>query len=163
MTKGNFDQADFRKTLGQFATGVTIVTTLDLEQEPVGITCSSFNSLSMDPPLILWSLAKTAFSLPAFEASKYFNVHILCSDQDQLSNNFAKASTDKFKHVKYKKGLGDTPVLEKYAALFECKTKYKYEGGDHIIFVGEVISFTHEETKPLVFHGGSYAGLDSLI
>ncbi len=163
MTKVSFDQADFRKTLGQFATGVTIVTTLGLDNEPIGITCSSFNSLSMDPPLILWSLAKTAYSLPAFEASPYFNVHILGSDQDSLSNNFARQGSNKFKDIRYSKGLGGTPILEKHAALFECKTKYKYEGGDHIIFVGEVVSFIHEETKPLVFHGGNYAGIDSLI
>ncbi len=158
-----FDQAEFRKTLGQFATGVTIVTTLSKKNEPIGITCSSFNSLSLDPPMILWSLAKTAYSHPAFKQAVYFNVHVLGAGQDDVSNNFARQGHDKFKDIKYSQGLGGIPVLDKYAALFECKTAHQYSGGDHVIFVGEVCSFTCKEQKPLVFHSGNYAGIDSLI
>ena len=154
---------EFRKTLGQFATGVTIVTTLDKGAAPVGITCSSFNSLSMDPPMILWSLAKSAYSLPAFEHAKYFNVHVLSADQGQMSNNFSRSGNNKFSGVDYAKGLGDIPVLKGYAALFECETAHHYDGGDHVIIVGTVVAFRRKNKTPLVFHGGQYAGIDSLI
>ncbi len=163
MPQVNFDKNEFRKTLGQFATGVTIVTTNDKGGLPVGMTCSSFNSLSLDPPMVLWSIAKSAYGLQAFSSAKYFNVHVLCSDQDQISNNFAKAGHDKFKGIKFSKGLGGIPILERYAALFECETTHQYDGGDHIIMVGTVIAFKHKKSNPLVFHGGCYAGIDSLI
>ncbi len=163
MSKADFDKTEFRKTLGQFATGVTIITTLDKDGEAVGVTASSFNSLSMKPPMILWSLDKSAFSLAAFQHTKYFNVHVLGSGQDALSNCFAKPSTDKFNGIKTSKGLGGIPVLPEYAALFECETAHHYEGGDHIIIVGEVLKFSRNNTTPLVFHGGQYAGIDSLI
>ena len=163
MSNGNFDQQEFRKTLGQFATGVTIVTTRDTQGDPIGITCSSFNSLSMDPPMILWSLAKSAYSLPAFKQARHFNVHVLSSDQDQISNNFSKKGSDKFKNIKYQNGLSDTPVLQDYAALFECETAHHYDGGDHVIIVGKVVAFQRNRKNPLLFHGGNYAGIDSLI
>jgi len=163
MNTENFDKMEFRKTLGQFATGVTVITTLDSQKEPIGITVSSFNSLSMDPPMILWSLDKNAYSLPAFQQAKFFNVHVLRSDQDHVSNRFASKSSDKFDTVQYAKGSGGTPILDEYAALFECETAHQYEGGDHIIFVGLVRSFTCCEEQPLLFHGGVYAGLNSLI
>jgi len=163
MSNTDFDKTEFRKALGRFATGVTIITTLDKDGEAVGVTASSFNSLSMNPPMILWSLDKSAYSLPAFEHTPYFNVHVLGSGQDALSNCFAKPSTNKFKGIKTSKGLGGVPILPEYSALFECKTAHHYEGGDHIIIVGEVLKFSRKNEAPLVFHGGQYAGIDSLI
>lgn len=163
MSKADFDISEFRKTLGHFATGVTIITTLDKQGAPVGVTASSFNSLSLDPPMILWSLAQSAYSLPAFQHTKYFNVHVLGSGQDALSNCFAKPGTDKFCGIKTKKGLGGVPILPEYSALFECETAHHYEGGDHIIIVGEVVKFSRNKANPLLFHGGQYAGIDSLI
>ncbi|MCF6221340.1 MAG: flavin reductase family protein [Robiginitomaculum sp.] len=163
MSNADFDKAEFRKTLGQFATGVTIVTTLDKAGEAVGVTASSFNSLSMKPPMILWSLDKSAYSLPAFEHTKHFNVHVLGSGQDALSNCFAKPGTDKFDGIKTSKGLGGVPILPEYSALFECKTAHHYAGGDHIIIVGEVLKFSRNNTTPLVFHGGQYAGIGNLF
>ncbi len=163
MANTDFDKTEFRKTLGQFATGVTIITTLDELGEAVGVTASSFNSLSMDPPMILWSLDKSAYSLPAFQHTPYFNVHVLGSGQNELSNCFAKPGTDKFSGIETRKGLGGVPILPQHAALFECKAAHHYEGGDHIIIVGEVIKFSRNDDAPLVFHGGQYAGIDSLI
>ncbi|MBL4893307.1 MAG: flavin reductase family protein [Emcibacter sp.] len=157
MTKQGFDQKGFRDTLGQFATGVTIITTLDKNGDPVGITASSFNSVSMDPPLVLWSLAKNAFSLSCFQNAEYFNIHILSADQEDISNHFARAGTDKFHDMDFRSGRGNTPVLNNYAALLECRTRHQYDGGDHIIFVGEVLSHHHNAKKPLVFHQGQYA------
>lgn len=163
MSTKNFDKKEFRNTLGQFATGVTIITTLNAAKEPIGITVSSFNSLSMEPPMILWSLAKSAYSLPAFQHASHFNVHVLSAEQDQLSNSFARPGTDKFLNINYIKGLEGTPILNKCAALFECRTAHQYDGGDHIIFVGEVLEFNSSKKKPLVFHLGQYTGIDSLI
>jgi len=148
---------EFRNALGQFATGVTIVTTVDGEANPVGVTASSFNSVSLDPPLILWSLAKTAHSMPAYQNSGGFNVHVLASHQSGLSNQFARASNDKFTGVNWSPCAEGFPLLTEYAALFRCKTHFQYEGGDHIIFVGEVIDYQTHDFPVLVFHGGRYA------
>lgn len=151
------DRTEFRNALGQFATGVTIVTTIDASGKPVGVTASSFNSVSLDPPLILWSLAKSAHSMPAYQNSGGFNVHVLASHQDHLSNQFAKPSDDKFKGVDWKMCDNNFPLLSEYAALFRCQTAFQYEGGDHIIFVGEVVDFERKELPPLLFHSGRYA------
>lgn len=148
---------EFRNALGQFATGVTIVTTADDQNKPVGVTASSFNSVSLDPPLVLWSLAKTAHSMPAYQNSGGFNVHVLASHQSDLSNQFARPSDDKFAGVKWSACEQGFPLLNEYAALFRCKTHFQYEGGDHIIFVGEVIDYQSHDLPVLVFHGGRYA------
>lgn len=151
----------FRNALGQFATGVTIVTTMEEGNTPVGVTASSFNSVSLDPPLVLWSLAKTAQSMPVYQTSGGFNVHVLASHQSDLSNQFAKSSDDKFAGVNWDKCDQGFPLLPEYAALFRCKTHFQYEGGDHIIFVGEVIDFEAKDLPVLVFHGGKYADAKS--
>ena len=148
---------EFRNALGQFATGVTIVTTMDADNNPVGVTASSFNSVSLDPPLVLWSLAKTAHSMPAYQNSGGFNVHVLAGHQSELSNQFARSSNDKFEGVKWSPCKQGFPLLPEYAALFRCKTHFQYEGGDHIIFVGEVIDYQKHDFPVLVFHAGRYA------
>lgn len=151
------DPYEFRNALGQFATGVTIVTTMDSNGTPVGVTASSFNSVSLDPPLVLWSLAKTASSMPTYKKSGGFNVHVLASHQSDLSNQFAQQTEDKFEDVKWSPCEKGFPILPEYAALFRCKTHFQYEGGDHIIFVGEVIDYQTHDVPVLVFHGGRYA------
>lgn len=151
------DPHAFRNALGQFATGVTVVTTIDSAGAPVGVTASSFNSVSLDPPLILWSLAKTAQSMPAYQNSGGFNVHVLASHQSPLSNKFAKSGDDKFDGVDWSTCQDGFPVLPEYAALFRCKTHFQYEGGDHIIFVGEVTEHQTHDFPVLVFQGGRYA------
>lgn len=150
-------QRAFRAALGSFATGVTIATTLDGAGAPVGVTASSFNSVSLDPPLVLWSLAKDSFSRPAFAKSGHFAVHVLAASQEALSNRFARSGEDKFAGVEWSEGRLGSPVLAHYAALFECRTRHQYEGGDHIIMVGEVVDFEARDEAPLLFHGGRYA------
>ena len=148
---------DFRNALGQFATGVTIVTTSDSAGAPVGVTANSFNSVSIDPPLVLWSLARSSRSMLAFEQSGGFNVHVLASHQTDLSNRFARSTTDKFKDLHYTNGTNGFPVLSEFAALYECETQYQYDGGDHVIFVGRVVDYQTNDLPVLVFHAGRYA------
>ncbi|OUR83787.1 nitrilotriacetate monooxygenase [Colwellia psychrerythraea] len=158
MSNTEFDAKNLRRALSQFPTGVTVITTTDTDGNPVGVTASSFNSVSMDPALILWSIDKGANSLSAFQESKYFAVNVLASDQVATSNNFASRGTDKFANAQYSLGLGNAPILEHYAAQFECKTWAVYDGGDHLILVGEVIEYRHNDiAAPLVFARGSYA------
>ena len=152
-----FDPRDFRRALGSFATGVTIITTRDAEGEPVGLTVNSFNSVSMNPPLVLWSLANEAMSLPAFRDADYWAVHILATDQEDLSTRFAKRGEDKFSDLDIEEGRGGIPLLKGCTARFQCRTASSYQGGDHLIFIGEVLDYDHFENPPLVFHGGRYA------
>jgi 3-hydroxy-9,10-secoandrosta-1,3,5(10)-triene-9,17-dione monooxygenase reductase component len=150
------DARQFRSALGSFATGVTIVTTRAGEGLDVGLTANSFNSVSLDPPMVLWSLAKNAASLPVFMASEYFAVHVLASDQQSLSDRFARRGIDKFEGVDVQRGRGGIPLLPGCSARFQCRTTFRYEGGDHIIFVGSVLDFEHADKAPLLFHGGGY-------
>ena len=147
----------FRDALGAFATGVTIATTLDADGAPVGVTASSFNSVSVDPPLVLWSLARSARSLDAFCSSGHFAVHVLAAGQERLSNRFASQGDDKFAGLEWQPGTLGSPVLEDYAARFECRTRHLYEGGDHVILVGEVVEYLSHDVEPLLFHAGRYA------
>ena len=156
------DPKEFRNALGQFATGVTVITTIDNQggddtPRPVGVTASSFNSVSIDPPLVLWSLAKNSGSLEAYQNSGHFCVHVLASTHEALSQRFASRGTDKFAGLDWTPGEGGAPLLPDYAAQFQCKTTYQYEGGDHVIFVGEVLAYETREDQPLVFHKGNYA------
>ena len=146
----------FRNALGSFATGVTIITTRSPDGADVGVTANSFNSVSLDPPMVLWSLAKTSTSFDAFMAAEHFAVHILAMDQEGLSGRFARSNTDKFNGLTVERGAGSIPLLPGCAARFQCRTAYRHEGGDHIILVGEVDEFDHDGYAPLAFHGGRY-------
>lgn len=158
MEKAEFDARDFRRTLGQFPTGVTVITTKCEDNGAIGVTASSFNSVSVDPPLILWSVDRSAHSAAIFEKAEYFAVNVLASDQSDLSNKFAGKGEDKFAGVDYEGGLGDAPLLNGCAARFQCKTWSLYDGGDHIIVVGEVQQYSRTESVlPLVFSQGAYA------
>lgn len=152
-----FDPKDFRQALGMFATGVTIVTTRAGDGTPVGVTANSFNSVSLTPPLVLWSLAKNARSLSAFTEGEYWNVHILSHEQEALSNLFARAGEDKFAQQALEQGVSPAPLLAGCSARFQCRTMFQYEGGDHIIFVGEVMSYDRSERPPLLYVTGQYA------
>ena len=145
-----------RTALGAFATGVTIVTTRGADGSDVGLTCNSFSSVSLNPPMVLWSLAKTSSSIEAFRNAGHFAVHILAADQDNLSGRFASKGIDKFAGLKLDRGPDDMPLLSGCTARFECRMAFQYEGGDHVIFVGEVVNLTHSERAPLIFHGGRY-------
>jgi len=153
---GQLELGEFRKALGSFTTGVTVVTTRGQEGNDTGLTANSFNSVSLDPPMVLWSLGKSALSMAHFREAEYFAVHILSQEQEELSGTFAKRGVDKFSGLDIERGPDDIPLLKHCAARFVCKTAYQYEGGDHIIFVGEVTDFKHWDRLPLLFHGGQY-------
>jgi len=151
------DARRFRSALGAFATGVTIVTTRDAAGSDVGLTANSFNSVSLEPPMVLWSLAKTAGSLPAFLAATHFAVHVLAADQEELSLRFAARGSPKFVGLDLERGPAQVPLLRGCSARFQCRTAFRHEGGDHVIFVGAVESFDQSDRPPLIFHGGRYA------
>ncbi|WP_395407511.1 flavin reductase [Pseudoduganella sp. UC29_106] len=123
----------------------------------MGVTANSFNSVSLDPPMVLWSLARSSRSLAAFTHSQHFSVHILAQDQDALSNQFARSGADKFAGLTLECGAGGVPLLTGCAARLQCRTAFQYEGGDHIIFVGEVVAMDRSDAPPLVFQAGRYA------
>ncbi len=157
MSNQAFDPLAFRQALGSFATGVTIITTRTEDGEPLGLTVNSFNSVSLNPPMVLWSLAETYKGYEAFKKASHWAVHVLASDQEDLSNRFAGKIEDKFSGLTLEDGINGNPLLTGCAARFECRTAFQYEGGDHLIFVGEVESFEQCDSAPLVFHGGRYA------
>jgi len=150
------DKAQFRKALGAFTTGVTVVTARGADGKDYGLTANSFNSVSMEPPMVLWSLGKNSSSIAAFTGTDYFAVHILAADQEAVSNRFAKSGTDKFAGATLGRGHGEVPLLDGCSARFECRVAYQYDGGDHVIFVGEVLNFDNFARPPLIFHGGNY-------
>lgn len=154
----SLDTRDFRRALGKFATGVTVVTTRDAEGEHFGVTASSFNTVSMDPPLILWSIDKGAYSLAAYRDADHFVVNVLGNDQVEISNRFASRGEDKFAGIGIEEGVGGVAKVKNAAAHFECRTWNVYEGGDHLIIVGEVVRYGYRDAgSALVFHNGRYA------
>ena len=157
MTQASFDPQAFRAALGTFTTGVTIITTRAADDTPVGITANSFNSVSLNPPLVLWSLAKTARSLPVFEEGLHWNVHVLSANQESLSGRFASQGGDKFAGLALDMGISTAPLLSQCTARFQCRTAFRYDGGDHVIFVGEVLAYDHSDLPPLVYQAGQYA------
>ena len=151
---------DFRRTLGSFATGITVITALGREGQPLGMTISSFNSVSLDPPLILWSLSLSSPSLEAFRNASHYAVNVLSAEQEQLSNRFASRNGNRFADVDVRPGLAGVPLIEGCCAWFECTQHAHYAGGDHLIFVGYVEQFEQNDAaSPLIFHGGSYRRL----
>ena len=156
-TPASFDPKAFRNALGMFATGVTIVTARADDGTPVGITVNSFNSVSLSPPMVLWSLAKSARSLPVFSGSPHWNVHILSNEQEALSNRFARAGEDKFSGLALHTAVNGAPLIPGCSARFQCRTAFQYEGGDHVIFVGEVVEYDSSPLPPLLYVTGGYA------
>ncbi len=155
--QASFNPRAFRDALSTFTTGVTIITTRAADGSPVGITANSFNSVSLNPPLVLWSLAKSAYSLDAFAHTKQWNVHVLSVEQEGLSGRFAARGEDKFAGIELDRGINDIPLLHNCTARFQCRTAFMYEGGDHMIFVGEVLGFDQSHLPPLAFQSGQYA------
>lgn len=152
-----------RNALASFATGVCVITTRSPVRGDMGLSVNSFNSVSLDPPLILWSLSKTASAMPAFTAAQHFAVHVLSSDQAHLSRQFAAKGVDRFAGVMLDRNEFEVPLLRDCAARFECEMKYQYEGGDHVIFVGQVLRFTTAPMPPLVFHSGRYSEVAEMV
>lgn len=150
-----FTTRDFRHALGQFATGVTIVTTADALGRPIGLTVSSFNSVSLEPPLVLWSLAHRAASLPVFQQCGHYAIHVLAAGQQELAQRFATRGVDKFAGVTWEANEQGVPLIEGAAAVFECSNRSRYDEGDHTIFVGLVQRCQHlQGVQPLIYHGG---------
>ena len=153
----DFSPREFRASLGMFATGVTIVTARTASGELAGLTASSFNSVSLDPPLVLWSLAQAAGSMAAFANGQHYAINVLAADQQALAERFAARDTDRWAGVGFTSGVSGAPLLDGVAASFECFNRSQYAEGDHVIFVGEVERCSHNpDVSPLLFHGGRF-------
>ena len=153
----SFSTREFRDALGMFATGVTIVTARNAAGELVGLTASSFNSVSLAPPLVLWSLSHTASTLAAFANGAHYAIHVLAADQKPLAERFATRCIDRWAGVAFHPGINGAPLLEGAAATFECFNRSQYKEGDHTIFVGEVERCEHRAgVSPLLYHGGHF-------
>jgi flavin reductase (DIM6/NTAB) family NADH-FMN oxidoreductase RutF len=153
----SFSSQEFRTALGTFATGVTIVTARAPGGEPIGLTANSFNSVSLDPPLVLWSLSQAAASLAAFSTGSHYAINVLAADQRNLAERFATKGSDRWLGVAFASGIAGAPLLAGAAATFECFNRSRYEEGDHVIFVGEVERCSWREgASPLLFHGGRF-------
>ena len=151
------DAGELRRTLGSFATGVAVATTLDSEGIPRGFTANSFTSVSLDPPLVLVCVDKSASCYPAFAGTNHFGINILCEEQQQLSRAFASKSTDKFADLPWVSGITGSPIFPDSTAWLDCELHDRVEAGDHLIVIGKVRSFGHSAAKrPLGYHRGSY-------
>lgn len=151
-----FDKRDYRRALGQFATGVTIVTAHTKRGRPIGLTVNSFTSVSLDPPLVLWSLSRQATDFAEFHAAGRFAVNVLSARQHHLSRQFSTTLADKFTDVEYDMAPGESPLLKGATAHFICRVASRFDGGDHVIILGEVEDYRWNEGEPLVFHSGRY-------
>jgi 3-hydroxy-9,10-secoandrosta-1,3,5(10)-triene-9,17-dione monooxygenase reductase component len=150
------DSLAYRRALGCFATGVAVVTTLDGTGKQAGITVNSFNSVSLTPPLVLWSIGEDSLCYDIFVAAKYFAVNVLATHQRDICSRFAASGTDKFDGIECSQGVAGVPLLPEYSAAFECQTERRYDGGDHKIIVGRVLKFDDRKTDPLIFCRGHF-------
>ena len=155
----SFDSHAFKRALGRFPTGVTVVTAADSSGQPVGLTVSSFNSVSLNPPLVVWSLKRSSHSLATFERCERYAIQVLASDQLDLAVRFATRSPDeRFDGQSLTTCPSGTPRLDcGVAAWFECFNRHHYTEGDHIVLIGEVEHCEHSDRLPLIYHGGGYA------
>lgn len=158
-----FDTRNFRNALGSFATGVAVVTARGADGGLTGLTVNSFASVSLDPPLILWSLSRFTPALAVFERCSHYAVNVLAADQLDLSIHFAKPSDDRreeeFADLQFDTGGGGAPLLRGCCAWFDCRNEVRHDGGDHLIMVGRVENYRYQDNPPLVFHGGQYRRL----
>ncbi len=157
------DNRGLRTALGQFATGITVVTTRAPNGGFVGLTVNSFSALSLEPPLVLWSLRCTSPSLPVFQGAPLFVVNVLAEAQVEVSRRFASPLPDKFDGVAHAESASGQPLLHGAAAWFECRTVSQQIAGDHCLFIAEVERFTASELAPLLFHAGGYFALGSRL
>lgn len=151
------DERAFRDVLGCFATGVTVITTLDGGGAPVGLVVNSFSSVSLDPPLILWSISLNAPSLVCFREHRGFAVNIMGADAKEETLNFARPSENKFAGVDWRPGFAGVPLLGSALATIECCTTHRMPGGDHEVHFGRVKGFAMQDGDPLLFHRGRFA------
>jgi len=156
------DTAKLRRCLGRFATGVTVVTCSDALGRPCGITANSFSSVSLDPPLVLWNIAKVSNSLQAYLDAEFFAINILGVQQSEVSTHFARTDHTRFNGIDYTLSGNGVPILHDTIACLHCRTYQIHDCGDHHIIIGEVESFRFDNRAPLLFFGGGYAAADSL-
>jgi flavin reductase (DIM6/NTAB) family NADH-FMN oxidoreductase RutF len=156
IEQGLIDPRHLRNALGRFATGVTIVTTRTPSGKREGLTANSFAAVSLDPPLISWSLKCAAPSFASFTDARHFAVNVLSADQRDLCSHFATPSHDKFADLDFEEGLHGAPILPGCIATFECRTENTFAGGDHLIFIGRVDRATYREGEPLIFSAGRF-------
>jgi 3-hydroxy-9,10-secoandrosta-1,3,5(10)-triene-9,17-dione monooxygenase reductase component len=154
----SFSQRELRDAFGLFATGVTVITGVTPEGEPVGATANSFTSVSLDPPLLLWCLANTSSTIAAFEEGASFSVHVLSSQQRDIALHFARRTRDKFDIDKHWRSCPSPPHVADVIVRFDCRVHAVYPGGDHRIVIGEVMSFARSAGSPLAFHQGRFGG-----
>jgi flavin reductase (DIM6/NTAB) family NADH-FMN oxidoreductase RutF len=150
------DPRDFRNALGTYATGVTVITAAGPDGKPYGLTCNSFASVSLNPPLVLWSLVIYSQSMSVFQNASHFAINVLGASQQALATKFATPSEDKFAGVEWTPGLGNAPVLKDSVANFQCRAADRYYGGDHVIFLGAVEAYAYNRDEPLLFARGGY-------
>lgn len=162
MTKPK-QHRSLRDAFGQFATGVTVVTTIDKENNPIGLTANSFASVSLEPPLVSWCVDKNSTRFAEFAEAEFYSISVLTEAQQSLSDLFAMRSWDEtvFDDVEWERGHNGVPQLPGCMARFHCKTEHVYEGGDHLIIVGRVEEYEAEPMRPLLFVQGSYQTLES--
>jgi flavin reductase (DIM6/NTAB) family NADH-FMN oxidoreductase RutF len=159
----SFDPRSFRQALGCFATGITVVTSVGLDGEYLGFTANSFNSVSLDPPLVLFSLDRGAYSLKAFEAAGVFAINILREDQEAVSIAFARALSSKWEGVRTEIWQTGSPILVDAMASFDCETTSMHDGGDHVIFVGRVLRLrAGVDGRPLIYFRGAYRQINEV-
>jgi len=150
------DAREIRNVMGHFATGVTVITTSDITGKPFGLTVNSFTSLSLNPPLVVVCVDKTVDCYSCFDESKVFAVNVLSEDQEELSRRFATKGIEKFAGIQWRMGEHGLPLLDGVIGTIECKVTRSYEGGDHTIFLGEILSATAKGDRPLLFFKGTY-------
>jgi flavin reductase (DIM6/NTAB) family NADH-FMN oxidoreductase RutF len=151
-----FDSAHFRQALSQFATGVTIITTRLGDGSFRGLTASSFNSVSLEPPLVLWSLSDKANSLPIFSGNSHYVINVLSAGQEDIARRFSRRGADPFASTEYELSRTGQPILKGVTAWFECHNRSRYPEGDHVIFVGEVEECAVHPQPALIFHAGQF-------
>jgi flavin reductase (DIM6/NTAB) family NADH-FMN oxidoreductase RutF len=152
-----FGERHFRDALAQFATGVTVIAVRAPDGRYVGFTANSFNSVSLDPPLVVWSLGRSGSHLAAFEAAERYTINVLAHDQVALARRFSREHQDRFAGVRYRIGAAGAPLIEGCVAWFECRHYARHRVGDHVMFIGEVETCERRNDAGLVFHHGRYA------
>ena len=153
------DPKELRRVMGHFATGVTVITTKDIHGAPYGLTANAFMSLSLDPPLALISVDKTAQCYGCFDASKVFAVNFLSDEQEEISRRFATKGIDKFAGIQWREGSNGAALLAGVIGYVECRFKESHDGGDHAIIVGEIVNAGASGGRPLLFFQGKYQRL----
>lgn len=156
----SLDPDAFRAALGRFATGVTVVTTTDASGRDHGMTVSAFASVSLEPPLVMICIEKTASIYEVLLAAEYFAVNVLCSKQEAVARRFAETGAQRFKGIGYRAGQRNVPIIDDVLAYIECRSFARHEGGDHTLILGETETAFVRDARPLLYYRGGYAQLE---